>query len=109
VTRSPQATSPDRPTLSRGSGPRSDRPAWASARRRWVGGEAVERCWSSNPPAPSTIVASTRFTMPRLRTSRARWAEVTSRSGTPLWRVRGSLGLVDGTRGHSRPAIGRSP
>jgi hypothetical protein len=70
------------------------------------GGEAAERCWSSNPPAPSTIDASTRFTIPRLRMSRARWAEVTRRSGTPLWR---GLGLVDGTRGHSDSALGRSP
>jgi hypothetical protein len=73
------------------------------------GGEAAERCWSSNPPAPSTIDARTRFTIPRLRMSRARCAEVTSRSGTPVRRVRGSLGLVDGTRGHSDSTLGRSP
>ena len=44
----------------------------------------VDRPDSPSPPAPSTIVASTRFRMPRLRTSRARWADVTSRSETPL-------------------------
>ena len=73
------------------------------------GGEPAERCWSSNPPAPSTIDARTRFTIPRLTMSRARWAEVTSRSRTPLRRVRGGLGPVDGTRGHSDAALGRSP
>ncbi len=34
--------------------------------------EAAACCWSSTPPMPRAIVASTRFRMPRLRTSRTR-------------------------------------
>ena len=35
-------------------------------------GDAAARCWSSTPPMPSAIVASTRFRTPRLRMSRTR-------------------------------------
>jgi hypothetical protein len=65
----------------------------------------VDRCVRPSPPAPSTIVASTRFRMPRLRTSRARWADVTSRSETPF---RTGQGLDDGTRRHPPRAIRRA-
>lgn len=68
------------------------------------GDGAVDRCDRPSPPAPSTIVASTRFRMPRLRTSRARWADVTSRSETPL---RTGQGPADGTRRHPLRAIHR--
>ena len=45
----------------------------ASARRRPAAARTLrDRCWSPTPPTPSAIVASTRFRMPRLRTSRAR-------------------------------------
>lgn len=67
-----------------------------------IGGrdDAAERCWSSMPPTPSAIVASTRLTMPRLRISRARWDDVTSVRDSLLM----PLGPVDGTRGpRNRP------
>ena len=35
-------------------------------------GVAAACCWSSTPPMPSAIVASTRFRTPRLRMSRTR-------------------------------------
>ena len=67
-----------------------------------IGGrdDAAERCWSSIPPTPSAIVASTRLRMPRLRISRARWDDVTSVRDSLLM----PLGPVDGTRGRrNRP------
>lgn len=61
--------------------------------------EASARRWSSVPPTPSATEMRTRFTIPRARTKRARWATDTTIQAL----LRGLSGWVqgpsDGTRG----------